>query len=92
MTKMITMRILIVHNHYQQSGGEDSVVEAEVALLKKFGHDIHLHKRTNSELIRYSFLQKIHFALNVVWAKDSYHEIKNLIREFHPHVVHFHNI
>ena len=33
------MRILVVHNAYQQRGGEDSVVAAEVALLRRHGHD-----------------------------------------------------
>lgn len=33
-------RILIVHNRYQQRGGEDAVVEAEAALLSAAGHDV----------------------------------------------------
>ena len=33
------MRILIAHNAYQHRGGEDSVVEAEIALLRSHGHD-----------------------------------------------------
>ena len=86
------MRILIVHNHYQQSGGEDAVVEAEAALLKKFGNEVRLYKRTNSELLRYSFLQKINFILNIAWSRKSYQDIRKIIRNFCPDVVHFHNI
>ncbi len=86
------MRILIVHNHYQQSGGEDAVVDAETALLKKFGNEVRLYERTNSELMKYSLLQKLNFVLNVAWSKDSYQQMKRIIREFHPDVVHFHNI
>ena len=34
------MRILVVHNYYQQAGGEDEVFRAEVALLRERGHDV----------------------------------------------------
>jgi len=36
----MTMRILVVHNYYQQAGGEDEVFRAEVALLREHGHDV----------------------------------------------------
>jgi hypothetical protein len=35
------MRVLILHNAYQQRGGEDAVVDAEAALLSGAGHDVH---------------------------------------------------
>jgi len=34
------MRILVVHNYYQQAGGEDEVFSAEVALLREHGHEV----------------------------------------------------
>jgi glycosyltransferase involved in cell wall biosynthesis len=34
------MKILQVHNYYQQAGGEDAVVEAERALLEAKGNDV----------------------------------------------------
>ena len=34
------LRILIVHNRYQIRGGEESVVDAEVALLRDHGHEV----------------------------------------------------
>ena len=34
------MRILVVHNYYQQAGGEDEVFRAEVALLREHGHEV----------------------------------------------------
>ncbi len=86
------MRILIVHNQYQQSGGEDAVAETEYALLKEFKEDVRLYKRNNSEIISYSLLQKINFVLNISWSRRSYQEMKKILREFRPDVVHFHNI
>lgn len=35
------MRVLQVHTRYRQPGGEDSVVEAEAALLAAAGHEVH---------------------------------------------------
>jgi hypothetical protein len=35
------MRVLIVHNYYQQAGGEDSVVANERAMLESHGHKTH---------------------------------------------------
>ena len=34
------MRILQVHTHYRQAGGEDAVVAAESALLRDSGHEV----------------------------------------------------
>ena len=34
------MKILVVHNYYQQPGGEDQCVAAEVALLRANGHEV----------------------------------------------------
>ena len=41
------LRILIVHNRYQIRGGEESVVDAEVALLRDHGHEVCLYERDN---------------------------------------------
>ncbi|MFT4933466.1 MAG: glycosyltransferase involved in cell wall biosynthesis [Pseudoalteromonas distincta] len=41
------MKILILHNAYQMRGGEDSVVEAEVALLQRAGYDVRLERVSN---------------------------------------------
>ena len=34
------MRILLIHNRYLQPGGEDTVFEAERALLERYGHEV----------------------------------------------------
>jgi hypothetical protein len=44
------MRLIVVHNAYQQRGGEDSVVQDESALLTKYGHSVNLFTRRNEEL------------------------------------------
>ncbi len=86
------MRILIAHTHYQQPGGEDAVVKTESALLKKFNEEVYLYARHNKEIDSYSLGKKINFLFRLDWSKQSYLEIKKIIRAFRPDVAHFHNI
>ena len=44
------MKILILHNEYQQYGGEDSVVKNEVELLKNAGHNVYLEIISNHQI------------------------------------------
>jgi len=44
------MRVLVVHNAYQHRGGEDSVVEAEIALLRANGHSVETYTRSNDDV------------------------------------------
>ena len=41
------MRILLIHNRYQQAGGEDGVVKAERALLQSHGHEVEEYSEDN---------------------------------------------
>lgn len=86
------MKILIVHNRYQQPGGEDSVVQTECELLKRFGEEVYLYERGNHEVNGYSIWRKMGFLSEMNWSRQSYREIKKILREFQPDVVHFHNI
>ena len=48
MSKPLT--ILVVHNHYQQRGGEDSVFETECSMLEAAGHRILRYVKHNEEI------------------------------------------
>lgn len=82
------MRILIAHNAYQHSGGEDMVVESEIALLRARGHEVAEYRRDNSEIIGMS---KPVLAANTLWSRRTVHEADRLIAEFRPDVMHAHN-
>lgn len=86
------MKILIVHNRYQQPGGEDAVVDSEYAMLKNFNHETFLYERNNSEINLLSFPGKLHTLFQIGWSQKTYTEIKKIIREFKPDIAHFHNI
>ncbi len=83
------MRILMLHNRYQVSSGEESVVKAEQALLESNGHTVKLLEVDNSQIE--GALSKVKAALNVVYSHGSRQWVKNTISEFQPNIVHVHN-
>jgi glycosyltransferase involved in cell wall biosynthesis len=82
------IRVLIVHCAYQQRGGEDSVVEAEVALLKRHGHDVELLLRHNDDVAGMSYLD---VGTQAVWSRQSARLLRDRIESFRPDVIHVHN-
>ncbi|MES2090651.1 MAG: glycosyltransferase, partial [Pseudomonadota bacterium] len=82
------MRVLVVHNAYQQRGGEDSVVEAEVALLRDHGHDVELYLRHNDEV---DHAPRLKVALQALWSSATVQQIQALVAQFRPEVIHVHN-
>jgi glycosyltransferase involved in cell wall biosynthesis len=85
------MKILLVHNSYQQPGGEDVVFEQESQLLKRAGHQVLVYKRSNSEIGRYSGLMQLQLALRTIWATDTRKEFVRLLEQEKPKLVHVHN-
>jgi len=81
-------RILVVHNRYQQPGGEDAVVEAEVNLLRRRGHSVETYIRDNDELNEMSRLDAL--AENL-WSRRTWNDVAKLARTFRPDVIHVHN-
>ena len=81
-------RILLVHNAYQQYGGEDAVVEAEEALLRRHGHVVHRYQRHNDDVTGRSRAQ---LAADVVWSARTTSDFARLVQEFRPDIVHVHN-
>src|ERR1700730_14177244 len=85
------MRILLVHNSYQQPGGEDVVFEQERLLLERAGHHVMAYCRSNWETGDYSGLKKLDMARNTIWSKDTRKRFHSLLLEEKPDLVHVHN-
>jgi glycosyltransferase involved in cell wall biosynthesis len=82
------MKILLIHNHYIQPGGEDSVFEAEKSLLERMGHEVVEFVEDNHRL---DGVNPFKAAVDAVWSRESYRKIRQLISETRPDVAHFHN-
>jgi glycosyltransferase involved in cell wall biosynthesis len=83
------MRVLIVHNYYQQAGGEDSVVANERTMLESYGHKTHLWSVSNDVIA--GTWSKITAAARTPYSRPARDAAARLIAEFKPTVVHVHN-
>ncbi|MGR5973788.1 glycosyltransferase [Bacillus cereus] len=61
--RLAAMRVLFIHNYYQQSGGEDNVVAQEMMLLKKYGLDVQLYSVHNDKIKQKGKLGKAKLAV-----------------------------
>jgi len=79
------MRILIIHTGYKIRGGEDSVVDNEMALLRSAGHNVEILQFTNAG---HTLLKLLQLPFNY----QSYNKTKHFIASFKPDVIHLHNL
>jgi glycosyltransferase involved in cell wall biosynthesis len=85
------MKIVLVHNTYQQPGGEDVVVASERRLLESEGHQVIPYFRSNMELQNASAFARIAIVPNMVWSSQTRREFAALLDAQRPDVVHIHN-
>lgn len=84
-------RVLIVHNHYQIPGGEDTVVDNEKRMLERHGHRVILYTRSNLELRGLSKMQRLMLPFTTIFNVRTYKDVKRIIREERIDIVHVHN-
>jgi glycosyltransferase involved in cell wall biosynthesis len=82
------VRVLVAHNAYQQRGGEDAVVESEVALLRAAGHEVREYRRHNDEL---ASTRLAGAAAGTVWSRRTHTEVSALLARWPADIVHVHN-
>jgi glycosyltransferase involved in cell wall biosynthesis len=82
------MRVLHIHNYYQQPGGEEQVFVAEGALLEAHGHRVIRYTLHNN---RVTGMTRPALARKTIWNQSTYRDLRALIRKERPQVAHFHN-
>lgn len=85
---MTVSRVLLVHNHYQQYGGEDRVFSTEAALLETHLPYVRRYTVHNDAITTMGHRQ---LAQATCWNQKVYHEIRHLIQKERIELVHFHN-
>jgi glycosyltransferase involved in cell wall biosynthesis len=78
----------MIHNRYQQAGGEDIVFAAEAALLRERGHEVVEYVESNERINRMSWLAA---TAQVIWSRPSHQELLQVLDDACPDVAHFHN-
>ena len=82
------MKILLVHDRYVQSGGEDTVFASETDMLRRFGHTVVHYVEDNQ---RIAGIGQVRMAVKTHWSSASYNRLMRLLRRELPEVAHFHN-
>jgi len=79
------LKLLLCHNYYQRPGGEDRVFEDEARLLEQHGHEVIRYTRSNDAIHKMS---RWEMARRTIWNRDSYLELRDLIRQERPDIMH----
>ncbi|EKQ68644.1 glycosyltransferase [Leptolyngbyaceae cyanobacterium JSC-12] len=82
------MRVLLVHNYYQQPGGEEQIFATEASLLESHGHDVLRYTVHNDQIPNANPLL---VAKKTLWNSTVYQDLRSLLQREKPQIVHFHN-
>ena len=82
------MKILQCHNFYQQPGGEDQVFHDEAHLLRAHGHEVIQFTRHNDAI---QDMPSWQLALNTLWNRQTCADLRRVIHDERPVIVHFTN-
>ena len=87
------MRILLVHNRYRSAvpSGENRVVDQEGEALAALGHEVRQFTRESDEISQWSLPKKASLPARRIWNWESFHDLKAVLRDYQPEVVHVHN-
>ena len=86
------MKVLLIHNFYQQYGGEDAAALAEKELLEQHGEQVTSYTRRNDEIKRYIFLEKLTFPSNTIYSPRTTKELTEIVEKNGPDAAYIHNV
>jgi glycosyltransferase involved in cell wall biosynthesis len=82
------MKILLIHNYYRHSGGEDGVFRAEHNILQHNGNTVNVFEKENDSI---KGVNKLFLPLHAIWSRNSQKELRALLLKNKPDIAHFHN-
>jgi glycosyltransferase involved in cell wall biosynthesis len=87
------MKVLLVHNRYRTSApsGEDIAVSNEHRMLASRGVNVTLFERCNDDIDDSTLMAKAAAAANTIWSQRSRSELRKVLDQVRPDVVHVHN-
>ncbi len=84
--------VLLVHNRYQQGGGEDTVFEEEASLLEQHGHRVERLVVDNDVIQPERGLRgQLQLAVGTVWSRDAIRLVTKRLVAMRANVMHVHN-
>lgn len=85
---MTARNVALVHNAYQQPGGEDEVFLQEASMLRAFGHSVITFQADNHEI---ASMGRVRLAAATIWNAPIRAELRSRFRAAATSVAHFHN-
>ena len=87
------MRILLVHNRYRSGtpSGENRAVDEDGEALAALGHEVMRFGRSSDEIEQWPLAKKASLPARIIWSRESHRDLKAVLREYRPEVVHVHN-
>jgi len=83
------MKIVMLHNFYQFSGGEDRCFHDEADLLEAHGHQVVRFTAHNKSIRTQAPLA---VALRTLWSLQTYRRLRRVLRTTRPDIMHGHNL
>ena len=86
------MKILAIHNFHRSNSasGDDQVFKSETALLESKGHKVVRYNVINDSFDNSGAIGKIKSALGMIWSFKNAKNVKRIIKEEKPDIVHVH--
>lgn len=86
------MKILVIHNEYQELGGEYQAVKNQIKLLRSEGYEVIDYRKDNKDISSFSWNELAGFIPDTLYSRKSYNEILEIIEDEAPDVAHIHNV
>ena len=85
------LRVLQIHNFYQQIGGEDVVVRHEAQLLQQAGVSLFCWYVQSKDIQPAGIWHKIRLALNLLWNRQAQQQLQQRLAQEPVDLIHVHN-
>ncbi|MDE5944026.1 MAG: glycosyltransferase family 4 protein [Rikenella sp.] len=85
------MKILIIHNRYSRSGGEENVVAFQRRLLEAHGHRVVLYERSYDEIRQWRF-GRLTSLFSALYNRRAARDVRRIVRRENPDVAIVHNL
>jgi len=82
------LKILVVHNAYQWRGGEDTVRNAEIEMLRDGGQHVETYDRDNADI---NDMPRVATAKETLWSSKTTADLRARFHHFQPYLIHTHN-
>jgi glycosyltransferase involved in cell wall biosynthesis len=86
------MKVLVCHNYYKTTSGEDIVIRADLELLRAAGFRTVEYTRNNTETASYRVHQYVRFAADTVYSRCTVRQIERLVEAERPDVAFVQNV